>query len=895
MSKVGSITRKKKAEVSNLNFNGIENIDSPQNLVIAESAISVNRGLKRKSIYSDFLCIDCQDKNITDYCKDCKPSYSNAKRRKSRKYGNKTIVDGVYLHDMPHSYNLNEENMTDLANSTDLNESISSPQSENLMNTLKKKPKGNWSSKTFRNAKWQLNKFVTKRITKSPSKKKKLYAAMQNQNTNEIIASDLENQLAAKLAGEMIRNMKIAFGEKSELVYSAISFHSHYFKDKTITSIQKYLGLNFENAKKVKNGIPLGKKVYNKTVDSGAVEKIVKYFLDDRVSKASPGLRGITKRDGVCRFMYTTVKIAYINFTNEHPDCKVGYSTFHKLKPKNVKTRAKTPFVSSLCPYCHNISLKCSKIGSSNVKNEYDLFDYLTCKPADGQLTNAACFKRKCEKCCNWEDKLDALLSTVPRKDTDVFIWYSWEIKHYERPNGKKGTCRELVYHEKTFKVFRDEFLRDITKPLLRCTFPEHFFAKKYQKEMFHQSKLSLKIGQCIMVQDFAKNRDIVFQDEIKSNYWVKKQVTLHPSVLFYKLTDEQEEPNKLVITHLSDIKNHDAHMVHFITKECISILQDKHPEINWDKFIVWSDGCASQYKGKNAFYYLDKYSINLERNYFASEHGKGPADAETGQLSMQLLSAIKSKEVHIDSAVSMQDFFVKKYAEDEKRLFKLVKVDDMELIMKNFRGITVDTLEGQCTRTLHQIKQSSRSNFLLQRPFSCFCQFCENDESGKCVYKDYTGGNFKSCKLPSSDKCKPIEEEKDDEDSYDGDLSVERTILEEENEIQITIEKDDLSFENLNVGDWVVVLLEKKSRKKKKMFDDWVFRISEIDEEEEEYLGHFYAPQFDTESFYITNEPVCRVGLDEVVMVLPEPIESRGRYIFHGHLNLRKDLDIEI
>ena len=78
-------------------------------------------------------------------------------------------------------------------------------------------------------------------------------------------------------------------------------------------------------------------------------------------------------------------------------------------------------------------------------------------------------------------------------------------------------------------------------------------------------------------------------------------------------------------------------------------------------------------------------------------------------------------------------------------------------------------------------------------------------------------------------------------------------------------------------------------------MFDDWVFRISEIDEEEEEYLGHFYAPQFDTESFYITNEPVCRVGLDEVVMVLPEPIESRGRYIFHGHLNLRKNVDIEI
>ena len=117
-----------------------------------------------------------------------------------------------------------------------------------------------------------------------------------------------------------------------------------------------------------------------------------------------------------------------------------------------------------------------------------------------------------------------------------------------------KGTRRELVHQNKTFKDFRNEFLEDIMKPLQRCTFAEHFFAKKYQKDMYHKCKSSLKVGQCLMVQDFAKNRDIIFQDEIKSNFWSKKQVTLHPSVLFYKLTDEQEEPNKLVITHLSDI-----------------------------------------------------------------------------------------------------------------------------------------------------------------------------------------------------------------------------------------------------------------------------------------------------------------------------------------------------
>ena len=462
----------------------------------------------------------------------------------------------------------------------------------------------------MRNHRWQLNRFVTKFVTKSPTKRKDLFVdairimpSPLKQESYDTFQNDMQIDVITKMARELVMDSKRDYGEKSERAYSAITTVSRHFVDKSLTFIQKCLGINFENAKKVKNGIPLGRKIYNKTVFDGDVEKIEKYFLDDRVSKANPGLKGATKKHGVCRYMYTTVKVAYISFRNENPDCNVGYSTFYKLKPANVIIQAKTPLTSSLCPYCHNISLKCSKIGSSIVKNEYDLYDYLTCKTSDGQLTNASCFKGTCNQCCNWEDKLDILLSCVPKEDEDEFSWYYWKIKQYDRKNGKKGSCRELFYQNKTFKDFRDEFLEDIKKPMQRCTFTEHFFAKKYQKEMFHKCKSSLKVGQCLMVQDFAKNRDIVFQDEIKSNYWTKKQVTLHPSVLFFKLTDEQEEPCKLVITHLSDIKNHDAHMVHFITKECISILQQKYPNINWEKFIVWSDGCTSQYKGKHAFF----------------------------------------------------------------------------------------------------------------------------------------------------------------------------------------------------------------------------------------------------------------------------------------------------
>ena len=86
----------------------------------------------------------------------------------------------------------------------------------------------------------------------------------------------------------------------------------------------------------------------------------------------------------------------------------------------------------------------------------------------------------------------------------------------------------------------------------------------------------------------------------------------MHPTVLLYRL-EKNGKIHRLVITHLSDINNHDAHLVHHMTQECISILKKKHPDIQWKNIFIWSDGCAAQYKGKMSFYYLDKIPLDIE------------------------------------------------------------------------------------------------------------------------------------------------------------------------------------------------------------------------------------------------------------------------------------------
>ena len=195
----------------------------------------------------------------------------------------------------------------------------------------------------------------------------------------------------------------------------------------------------------------------------------------------------------------------------------------------------------------------------------------------------------------------------------------------------------------------------DIKKPGENLTFFKHFFTQHFQQKMFQECKNKLKCGEVLLLQDFSRNRDIKHQDEIKSSYWSTKQASCHPTVIWWRDPDTQKLL-RLAITHLSDITNHDAMLVHHITKDCMEILSTR-TRVQWTKIYIWSDGCASQYKGKHSFFFLQKLKIPAECHFFGSEHGKSESDAETGIISKKLNNAIKSRSVVINNASEMQLF----------------------------------------------------------------------------------------------------------------------------------------------------------------------------------------------------------------------------------------------
>ena len=170
----------------------------------------------------------------------------------------------------------------------------------------------------------------------------------------------------------------------------------------------------------------------------------------------------------------------------------------------------------------------------------------------------------------------------------------------------------------------------------------------------------------------------------------------MHPSVIYFK--DMEGCSHRIVITHLSDYTTHNAHIVHYITKDCIEYLREHYPNIEWHEVIMWSDGCCSQYKGKLSFFYLNKLQdifphLKIQRNYFGSEHGKGESDSETGIFSRQIKDAISSETCVIDNASQMCDFLRETNKED--RIFRIFTESDLKYIYDEFKGVNVATLEG--------------------------------------------------------------------------------------------------------------------------------------------------------------------------------------------------------
>ena len=127
---------------------------------------------------------------------------------------------------------------------------------------------------------------------------------------------------------------------------------------------------------------------------------------------------------------------------------------------------------------------------------------------------------------------------------------------------------------------------------------------------------------------------------------------------------------------------------------------------------------------------------IEINRNYFGSEHGKGDCDGETGVFNRAVDRAIIGKKVVINDAQDLFTYAKSNLELDEtftKRKFFLVENGD---ISRDRLETEVKTLVN--TRKIHQALNTKTKNVLKVRNLSCFCNNCEDGDDANCLNTAY-------------------------------------------------------------------------------------------------------------------------------------------------------------
>ena len=448
----------------------------------------------------------------------------------------------------------------------------------------------------------------------------------------------------------------------------------------------------------------------------------------DYMNNAAIDLPG---KRSVCRKTQTQKKILpkrlkhhKLSFEKETGQ-KVSLRTMYRHKPRHILTSHRQSYKQCLCEVCTNIDLK---IDALNKILKGTLLGQIQGRDALSEMTlcndvTIDCINRTC-KSCGVELVRDRLVEAIAPQRNSVLEFASWEMVQRE-----KGKRRELVKAEHTAHQLLLLLLEDLE------SFSKHVFTFRWQFSMFKQLRYSLPSTWALGVFDFAENFLCKYQDEVQSAHWGYNQVTVHPSVLYYACTHTDcSEMVTDTIIYLSDDINHDAHFAKSVTDRCKKHLQKTFQNKPLEKFVIFSDGCSSQYKSKLPFFHLcEDLSVPIERCYFGSRHGKSACDAAGGVIKRLTDDDILSRRAVIQSAEAMYDNCMANYKIEgpcvhTRRSFQLIRPEEIDRKVKSSQ---VSTLVG--TRQLHSLCNIGK-NKLATRKLSCFCINCLSGQFENCT-----------------------------------------------------------------------------------------------------------------------------------------------------------------
>ena len=302
----------------------------------------------------------------------------------------------------------------------------------------------------------------------------------------------------------------------------------------------------------------------------------------------------------------------YYLYKHEYPADTVVLSMLKSLCPDVVVCKDKMPHHVCVCQYHENID--CLLHGLRHVPSipaTYSgLFQQVSCDPDSEQ-----CMFGECDDC----KELSSLESLIEATDDmvlgDQIKWLEWVHSQDGQPEKveKAGTVTDA--------------LTSLAQKLGQ--FKIHCYIKSKQAAAFRELHTSPG-PQCAVLQvNFSENASIIEQEEVHSEHWNHKQVTVFTAVAW---TREHTSLHAAVSDNLS----HDKYAAAIMIETVLDKVQAKQTEpVN--QVDIFSDGASQHFKQKYMMTYitslLQSKGLTVNWHFFAATHGEGAVDGVGGTV----------------------------------------------------------------------------------------------------------------------------------------------------------------------------------------------------------------------------------------------------------------------
>ena len=431
----------------------------------------------------------------------------------------------------------------------------------------------------------------------------------------------------------------------------------------------------------------------------------------------------------------------------------IASSTFAKLRPKSVKKIEETPLRQCVCDSCENfrqdiISLHSIKVEGVH-KNAKKTIQQSICSHSviEGEkvedrnilIPNITCSTGKCKVCTYKREKM-RLIGLNPKifASDKLVKWLRWV-----RPDDKSAVTNSKITTTGAEKKFKNMICVEfVGKPieLLEVFITDlvymrrHHFYNVWQGYQFQLCKANLQPNQIILVQDFARNFLLDFQDEPQVIHWEHCQVTVHPTVAYFCC--EVENCSELVTSeyvHVTPDLKHDPYAVKQFTTEVIEQLDAQ--KIKHDELFMWTDQAPTQYKSRRVFERIANGDQQISHNYYPVKHGKNSADGSAGRVKWYLHRAKTGRKVIMRSIKQLHSYAEEKLntpppkpgiCQHYRR--KVMICEEIERYEQN----PSKTIEK--THEIHSVRSFGISNLVQIRNTTCCCRNCMTGDDN-CLY----------------------------------------------------------------------------------------------------------------------------------------------------------------